>query len=175
MQCYEIEVISAFERDAAGRQQQLASISYWIPEEASRYLESILAPYDQHPDWYFDRLNGGRPPAPWAIACLPNEYALGGHVVHSRPQHAGIAFAPYATVSTPIPQAFVPNVGSLVLFSKAGLAASVGLSPLYDAAWFALERRDANRHWLVLLDALPDLWACEVAKNNDHLWRSSQG
>ena len=27
--------------------------------------------------WYFDKLNLGRPPAPWALACFDREYAIG--------------------------------------------------------------------------------------------------
>src|SRR3989442_201798 len=73
-------------------------LTYGIPDEAQQLLEPILGRYDQAPMWYFDKLNFGRPPAPWALACLDREYAIAGHVATSRPPNAGIAFTTYNQV-----------------------------------------------------------------------------
>jgi hypothetical protein len=82
-------------------------LTYWIPDEAQELLEPILGPYDQNPMWYFDKLNFGRPPAPWALACLDREYPIAGHVATSRPPSAGISFAPYN-------QAYIPHISERI-------------------------------------------------------------
>jgi len=78
-------------------------LTYGIPDEAQELLEPILGPYDQGPMWYFDKLNFGRPPAPWALACLDREYTIAGHIATSRPPNEGIAFASYNQVPDPMP------------------------------------------------------------------------
>ena len=109
-------------------------LMYVIPEEAEALLDSILAPYGQDPRWYFDKLNFGRPPAPWALACLSREYLIAGHIATSRPAGAGIGFTQYQSVPSPIPPDFVPVVGVLLFANKEGLLHALDCSPVFRFA-----------------------------------------
>ena len=145
-------------------------LTYWLPDEAQKLLEPILGRYGQDPTWYFDRINFGRPPAPWALACLDREYAIAGHVATSRPFDAGIAFATYTRVPNPMPDDFVPGVGVLTFKNKRGLERAAGTSPVFAAAWDALQQSSAERRWLVLLDPLPQEWLTQVLPNDRERW-----
>lgn len=145
---------------------------YAIPGDALELLRPILGPYGQDPEWYFDNLNFGRPPIPWAIACLDHDYTLGGHVAKARPPNAGITFTQYNPVPNPIPDDFVPNVGVLIFLSKGGLAYSVSRSPLFAAAWSALRSCSPEKRWLVILDPLPQDWLTKALPGDRERWLS---
>lgn len=59
-------------------------LSYLIPDTAQEMLDPILSPCERAPEWLFEQINFGRPPAPWAVACLDREYALAGHIATVR-------------------------------------------------------------------------------------------
>jgi len=147
-------------------------LTYGIPQEAQELLEPILAPYNQSPMWYFDKLNFGRPPAPWALACLDHEYAIGGHVATSRLSDGEIAFVPYTQIPKPMPHDFVPGVGVLTFRSKKGLENSASRSPLFAAAWEALQQCSPNSRWLVILDPPSQEWLTQVLPSNREHWLS---
>jgi hypothetical protein len=145
-------------------------LTYGIPDEAQELLEPILGPYDQDPMWYFDKLNFGRPPAPWALACLDREYTIAGHVATSRPPNAGIAFAPYNQVPNPMPNDFVPGVGVLTFASKGGLERSAANSHLFATVWNALQKCSPERRWLVILDPPSQEWLAQVLPGDRERW-----
>lgn len=149
-------------------------LTYWIPDEAQELLEPILGPYDQNPMWYFDKLNFGRPPAPWALACLDREYPIAGHVATSRPPSAGISFAPYNQVPNPMPKDLVPGVGVLVFSSNSGLERSAANSPVFAAVWSALRECSPERRWLVILDPLSPEWLAQAIPGDGELWLSGR-
>jgi len=150
-------------------------IRYWLPDEAEELLRPILARYSQSPLFYFDKINFGQPPAPWAFVCLDREYPLAGHIATVRPPDAGIFFVPYTRPPPePLPEDFIPAVGVLVLDSKRGLERAAAASPLFSAAWKALLSCPADRCWLVLLAPLPEEWVATAAQGNDEQWLASQ-
>ena len=170
MHCFEILIAeSAWSKDG-GPLVPDDRLTYGIPDEAQELLDSILCPYGQDPNWYFDKLNFGRPPAPWALVCLDRDYAIGGHIAASRPPDAGIAFAPYDPWPDPVPSDFVPGVGVLTLASKSGLERAAGSSPVFAAAWTALRERSGNKRWLVVLDSLSQDWLTEVLPGDRERW-----
>ena len=95
MKCYEFSVASTMSRSNDGPFVDDGILTYAFPEEAMDLLEPILGKYGQDPMWYFDKLNYGRPPAPWAIVCMDQEYKIAGHIATTRTVNSGIAFAPY--------------------------------------------------------------------------------
>lgn len=147
---------------------------YEVPDEAQELLEPILSPYGQDPIGYFDMLNFGRPPAPWALVCFDRDYAIGGHIAASRPSDAGIAFAPYNPWPDPVPPDFVPGVGVLTLASKSGLERAAGNSPVFAAAWTGLRECSGERNWLVILDPLPQDWLTKVLPGDRECWFASR-
>jgi len=120
--------------------------------------------------WYFDKLNFGRPPAPWALACLDREYPIAGHVATSRPPDAGIAFTPYNQLPNPMPNDFVPGVGVLAFASKSGLERSAAKSPLFAAVWNAFRECSPERRWLVILDPPSQEWLAQVLPGDRERW-----
>jgi len=70
MRCFEFNVATSAVSKNGGSYIPDERLIYVIPDEAHELLEHILDKYGQDPMWYFDKLNFGRPPAPWAIACL---------------------------------------------------------------------------------------------------------
>jgi hypothetical protein len=149
-------------------------LTYGIPDEAQELLEPILGRYGQDPTWYFDKLNFGRPPAPWALACLDREYGIAGHVATTRPPNAGIAFATYNQVPSPIPTDFVPGVGVLTFASKSGLERSAASTPLFAAVWDALRDCSSERRWLVILDGPSQEWLAKVHRDDRERWLSGR-
>jgi hypothetical protein len=147
-------------------------LTYCIPDAAAEHLEPILGAYDQDAGWFFDKLNFGRPPAPWAIACLDREYALAGHVVTCRPPDEGILFTAYRQIPNPCPDGFKPDVGILTFASKIGLERSAAASPLFAAAWEALRDCPSERRWLAILDPLPQQWLAQVIPGDSERWTS---
>ncbi len=147
-------------------------LTYVIPDAAQILLQPILDPYGQDPIWYFDKLNFGRPPAPWALACLDNEYAIGGHISTTRPSDAEIAFAPYKQIPNPIPNDFVPGVGVITFGSKSALERSAGNSPIFEAAWNALQDCSTGRRWLVILDPPSREWLAQILPVDRKHWLS---
>jgi len=123
--------------------------------------------------WYFDKLNYGRPPAPWAIACLNQEYAIAGHVASHRPDGSGILYTQYTEFPNPIPQDFVPKVGSITMQHKHGLEEAAERSPLFQEIWQDLKDRDTDRRWLVVADPLPEDWLAKVLPGDSELWSST--
>jgi hypothetical protein len=175
MRCFEILIAESFVSKDGGPLVANNRLLYWIPDEAQELLEPVLGPYGQNPAWYFDKLNFGRPPAPWAIVCLDREYAIGGHVATSRSPAAGIAFSPYTQVPDPMPHDFVPRVGVLVFASKSGLERSAGDSPLFAAAWDALRECASSSRWLALLDPVEKEWLTQVVPGDSERWLSTRG
>jgi hypothetical protein len=148
-------------------------LMYAVPDEAEEILAPILGKYDQDPFWFFDRLNFGRPPAPWAIVCLDREYALAGHIATSRPPDAGIAFAGYKEIPKPLPLDFAPGVGVLVFYSKNGLELAANNSPIFTASWKALQAASARGTWIAVLDPLPEEWLSQVLPGDCDAWLAS--
>jgi hypothetical protein len=172
MRLFEIEVATVFIRRSGGPSDASGRLAFALPEEAEDLLTPIMKPYQQSPMFYFDLLNFGRPPAPWAIACLDRQYALAGHVATVRPADSGISFSPYRSVPSPLPADFTPEVGVIVFASKAGLERARGCSALFDAAWSALGSKEASRRWLLLLDAPPDPWLRQTLPGDAERWRT---
>jgi hypothetical protein len=176
MHCFEIMVLQSAISWNNGPFVQEDRLSYLIPDEAKELLDPILDPFGQDPSWYFEKVNFGRPPAPWAFVCLDREYAIAGHVATSRDTDLGIRFATYnPDVPYPMPDDFVPCVGVLVFASKAGLERSVGKSFIFAAAWDALSRCSSDKNWLVILDPLPEEWLAQVLPGDRDLWFASRG
>ena len=170
MHRFEILIGESAIRSGAGPFLSANQLLYSIPESAEELLDPILSPYGENPTWYFEKLNHGRPPAPWAIVCLDREYALAGHVTQSRPADAGIAFTYYRRPRMPFPDDFVPAVGTLVFFSKSGLESAVGNSPLFASAWDALRDASEEQNWLVLLDPPDADWLAQVEPGDGERW-----
>lgn len=170
MRCFEILIAGSAVSKDGGPFVPDNQLTYGIPDEAQELLEPILGLYDQNPMWYFDKLNFGRPPAPWALVCLDCEYAIGGHVATSRPPNSGIAFAPYNQVPNPVPNDFVPGVGVLTFGSKTGLEGSAGNSPLFAAAWKTLKECSPGSRWLAILDPLSQEWLAQVLPGDHERW-----
>jgi len=150
------------------------TLTYAIPDEAQELLEPILGPYDQDPMWYFDKLNYGRPPAPWAIACLDKEYAIAGHIASCRPEGSGILFTQYTNLPKPIPYDFIPKVGTITMLHKTGLEKATARSPLFEELWLGLKDRDLDRRWLIIADPLRDDWLTKVLPVDNNLWNSTR-
>lgn len=172
MRCFEILVAASSSGPAGGPLVPDNRLMYGLPEEAEDLLGPVLEPYRQSPAFYFDKLNFGRPPAPWALVCLDREYALAGHVASTRPPDAGIRFSPYAQVPSQIPPNFVPGVGTIVITQKRDLEVATGRSPIFEMAWDILKDRPQDRHWLVLFDPLPESWLDAVLPGDAERWRS---
>jgi hypothetical protein len=175
MRCFEILIAESAVSRNDGPFVPDDQLTYGIPDEAQELLDPILAPYGQDAMWYFDKINFGRPPAPWALACLDREYAIGGHIAISRPLDAGIAFTTYNRVPHLMPADFVPGVGVLTFESRSGLEPAVGHSSIFAVAWTALRHCSADRRWLVLLDPLPQEWLAEVLPGDRERWFASRG
>lgn len=174
MRCFEIMIAECSVSTNGGPFVPEGRLSYVIPDEAQEHLVPILAPYNQNPMWYFEKLNYGRPPAPWALVCLDHEYAIGGHVATTRHPNAGVAFTTYNQTFKLIPDDFVPGVGVLVFANKSGLEQSADNSPLFAAAWNALRECSPERRWLVILDPLSDEWLAQVLPNDRERWLLSR-
>lgn len=170
MQCFEILIAQAQISKNGGPFINDQQLTYYIPDEAQEVLGPILGNYNLDPEWYFDRLNGGRPPAPWAIACLDREYEIAGHVVSSRPPDARISFTSYKTQPRPLPDNYYPGVGPLVFYNKAGLEKAANNSPLFASAWTLLKQCSENKRWLVVLDPLPEEWLSNVLPGDHASW-----
>jgi hypothetical protein len=174
MRCFEILIAESVLSEDGGTLARDDRLTYGIPDEASKLLEPILGPYSQDPMWYFDKLNFGRPPAPWALACLDREYSIAGHVATSRPSDAGIAFAPYTQVPAPMPNDFVPGVGVLTFAFKNGLQRAADKSFMFAAAWDVLRDCSLHNRWLVILDPLSQDWLAQVLPGDRERWLSSR-
>ena len=174
MHCFEILIAESAISTNGGPFVPDDTLTYWIPDGAQELLEPIFAPYNQNPMWYFDKINFGRPPAPWALACLDREYAIGGHVAASRPPDAGIAFTTYTRVPSPVPDEFFPGVGVLNFQSKVGLERAADASPVFAAAWQALRECSPDKRWLAILDRLPPDWLEQVLPGDRERWVSSR-
>ena len=173
MHCFELLVAESLVIDD-GTTVSMNRLVYDIPDEAERLLTPILEPYGQHPFWYFDKLNSGRLPAPWAIACLDREYELAGHVVATRPPKAGIRFSAYHPSPKQPTRDFMPGIGALVFFSKTGLGEASAASPLFATAWKALQDCSEHQNWLTLLNPPSDEWLSEALPNDRRLWEESR-
>ena len=152
-------------------------LGFGVPQAAERVLDPILEPYDQNSYWYFYRVYGWETLSPWAFVCLDREYALAGHVADARPADAGLFFAPYrytrfGAVPEPTVADYVPQVGVIIVSRKEGLRVAASRSPIFDAAWRALRCCDARRHWLVVLDPLPEEWLNAALPGDAARWLS---
>jgi hypothetical protein len=174
MNVFEIEVLTSHISHGGGPFVPDGTLTYWLPDEAIEAVDPILAPYDQEAGWYFDKLNYGRGPAPWAIVCLDREYEIAGHIAEARTPDAGVAFTPYTYPKPPLPTDFVPKVGALVLASKSGLRSVADRSPVFADAWQALETCSEDRRWLAVLDRLDEDWLQEVIPGDRDRWLASR-
>lgn len=172
--CFEISILmAAVRRGDQGPFIPDDRAMFLIPDKAKELLEPVMEPYHQDPDWYFDSVIVGRGPTPWAIACLDREYPIAGHVLTKRPLDGSIRFVPYKRTPAPVPDGYVPAVGTLFLYDKAALEQYADRSPLFLAAWNALKACPEDRRWLVLLDPLPEDWLAEVVPEDQALWREN--
>ncbi|MDE0863163.1 MAG: hypothetical protein OSA98_05200 [Rubripirellula sp.] len=144
-----------------------------LPDKAADDLEPILEPYRRHPSSFFDNLNGGQPPAPWALVCLDREYPLAGHITSTRPDKTTLRFTRYQRNHHNPPHDFVPDVGMLVFFTKNALREASSSSRLFDLAWQGLRDYPADGNWLALLDPLDSDWVGEVSADNHEQWFES--
>lgn len=133
-------------------------LSYRIPQVAIEVLQPVLARYQQEPVWYMEKISAGRTSAPWAVIFFDSEYPIAEHLANARPADAGIEFAPYTALPTPLPLDFVPGVGVLILKHKDGLEKNRDKSPFFHAAWCALRGCPADSHYIVMLEKLSDEW-----------------
>jgi hypothetical protein len=105
-------------------------VIYDIPEEACDLLEPIMEPYQQNPYWFFDKLNYGRPPAQWAFVCFEREYPIAGQISAARGNNSGVGITPYSAHPNPIPQNFIPMVGTLAFSTPSSLRNVADRSPI---------------------------------------------
>jgi hypothetical protein len=138
---------------------------YVLPDEAEDAIELILKPYDNNPILFFDQIDGGRPPLPWAFVCLDKEYRIAEHVLSTRIKKADVGFIPYFRVPNPIPANFVPGVGTLCVMRKEALGKIADTSPLWSACWEALADLPTHRKWVAFLEPLPTAWVQEASDN----------
>jgi hypothetical protein len=136
---------------------------YVLPDEAEDAIELILKPYDNNPILFFDQIDGGRPPLPWAFVCLDKEYRIAEHVLSTRIKKTDVGFITYSRVPNPIPANFVPGVGTLCVMRKEALEEIAETSPLWSACWTALADLSTNRKWVAFLEPLPKAWVQEVS------------
>ena len=149
MPVFEFLIVTTSESGGDGTLVDQPRLSHVLEDEALDVLEPILAPYSQLPGWYFSKFNWGRPPVPWAMACLDREYPIPGHIVTARPADSGVSFVPYLQTPDPIPPGYVPKVGILTFMSKVGLERAASASSVFQIAWEALRTYPPDRHWLV--------------------------
>jgi hypothetical protein len=133
-------------RARGGTGDQDHAVVYWLPAEAEELLRAVLGVYGQSPSQYFDELNLGRLPAPWAVICLDREYALSESNLTTS-AFAGIGVFPYAQAAQP-----GARVGAIVVGDKPGLDRSHTASSVLAKAWEILKDLPTDQHWLVLLD-----------------------
>lgn len=174
MRCFEFFVAISAVSSNGGPYIPDETLTYWIPEDAQKLLDPILDQYGQDSMWYFDKLNFGHPPAPWAIACLDQEYTIAGHIAICRPAGSGIAFSPYTQVPSSIPQDFVPQVGVIVFKNKNGLKGASDRSPLFQKLWDSLKDCSTEKRWLLAVDPLPDEWLAQVVPEDREHWLSTR-
>lgn len=172
MRVFEILIAQATVSREGGPFVSDDKVVFWLPDEAEEILEPILAPYGQNPGWFFDKINFGSRPAPWALVCLDCEYDIAGHVAAARQPNAGIAFTPYNQVPKDQPDDFVPGVGVVTIESRVGLEYSAGNSPVFEAAWDVLRECSPERRWLVILDPLSPEWLDQVLPGDCERWLS---
>lgn len=156
--------------DIAGSIESNSRLAYSLPDEAEELLGPVLGPYGQSANFFFDKLGFGKPPAPWAHACLDREYSIAGHVATTRPKNAGVLFSPYTQVRNPPPAGFIPAVGVLTFSSKAGLEKASDKSPIFAAAWSALRNCSEESRWLAVLDPVDVTWLARVTPGDQALW-----
>ena len=174
MNCFEFYPVTSAVSHQGGPLIPDDRVSYLIPDEATELLSPILDRYDQDPIWYFEKLNFGRPPVPWAIACLDKEYSIAGHIATTRPEGGGIFFATYTQVTQPIPWGYVPKVGCIVFQNKEGLELASQESIIFEQAWNALADCSADRHWILAMDALPEDWLEQVVPGDGERYLASK-
>ena len=135
-------------------------------DEAEAALTPILEPYNQDALEFFDLINWGRPPIRWAFVCLSREYPIADYIFSLREHFGGksaLSFVLYTEQPNPEPEDFYPKVGCLCVSSKDRLEAGARYSPLLAKAWSDLSGRDADRHWVLVLDEDPDAVLSEAA------------
>ncbi len=174
MKCFEFYVATSAVSTNGGQFIPDEKLTYEIPEDAQELLGPILKKYGQDPSWYFDLLNFGRPPAPWAIVCLDKEYSIAGHVVTCRQKNSGIAFTQYTKLPSPIPHDFVPQVGVVILLSKSGLEDASAKSALFQTMWEGLKDCSTDRRWLLVVDSLHEDWLAQVVPGDRKRWLSTR-
>lgn len=170
MQCYQIIATQLGASVNGGPAVADQKLTYALPEEASDQLSPILERYEQNPYWYFDNLNFGRPPAPWATACLDSEYAIAGHVALARGPNSGIGIAPYTQPPNPLPKDYVPAVGVITFLTKQSLRAVASKSPLFSQLWKGLKECSPDGNWLLIYDPLEGSWVDDALDKDREKW-----
>ena len=170
MHCYQIIATEIGVSVNDGPVVSDGKLSYALPDEATDRLSPILDRYSQNPYWYFDKLNFGKPPAPWAIACMDCEYAIAGHVATARRHDSGIGFSPYTQPPDPTPEDFVPAVGVITFMSKQCLENAANKSPLFSQSWMGLKDCSPDKNWLLIHCPLEGVWLDEALNENRERW-----
>ena len=144
-------------------------LRFRVSQAAKRAMDRALKPYGQTLSFlfYLQSLNQ-QPVSPWAFVCLSCEYALAKHVAITRPNGGGLLSEAY---TFPPPGDF-PQVGMIAIPCKAGLKRAASRSPIFRAAGQPLKHRDARRHWLVVLDPLPEEWLKTALPGDAERWVS---
>jgi hypothetical protein len=145
-----------------------------LPTKVENSLESLLEPHDQHPGWFFTKIENSCADSPWAFVCFDREYSIAGHFTTCNPKNSGILFAPYSNPPDPIPQNFVPKVGVVVVQKKKGLETAKSSSLLFQQLWDYLKDCDSTRPWLIVADPLPNEWLDQIMPKDSELWLSSR-
>jgi len=154
LKCFEYAIVTSSMSLDGGPYIQDEDVMFAIPDEAEEMLEPILEPYGQDPAWYFMKLPFSKETAPWAIACLDREYDIAEHIRSHRPEGTDILFTQYTQTPNPIPDGFVPMVGSIAIRNKKALLKASEDSSVFQKILHGLENCDGQSKWLILVDPL---------------------
>jgi hypothetical protein len=145
LEASETEVLQSITIKNGERSEKL---NYILSERAEERMRKILSPFDATPFFYFNSLNYGNPPPPWALLCLDTEYDLANYA-------GPINFCPYKWDPAIAKEGYRPKVGTLIFFSKAEARQAAQASPLLQAAWQALSDLRDDRTWLLTCGLRP--------------------
>ena len=172
MKPFEILIAESFLKENDGPFVKEERLTLQISEEAMSLLDPILEPYGQSPYFFFDKIVFANRTVPWAFVCLDSQHPIAGHIATKRPPEAGIQFTQYQPMPAPIPNDFVPSVGTLVFGDKRGLELASCQSLIFEKAWEVLKNCSPEKNWLVILDPLPEEWLTEHLSGDRELYLS---
>ena len=173
MELFEIEIAKVYMSESGAPFTPDKGFIFNIPQEAEDLLDNILEPYGLSSFFYFDNFEINNQAPPWALVCLDREYPIAGHIAAKRPSNEEIYFVQYQSNPNPIPNDYVPNVGTLIFQEKRGLELAASRSLIFQEAWRALETCSVKNNWLVFLDPLPEKWLAEQLPGNRELYLST--